>query len=367
MRISSCLSVLLFTASACIPAGAQSVISARAGVVHFSEGSVLLDGQPIEHQPGKFESLKNGSELCTQDGRAEVLLAPDVFLRLSENSGIRMISNDLTASRVELLKGSALLEASKSPAPSQAHVRLAFKEYNVTLAGTGSVRLDADPPRATVEKGEAEISASDRKTAVKGGESMDLIGNPTLARTVTTPAGALEDWAKKRDNAIETDNQSADKVTDDLDVAGDWEDQNLAGDPGNGVGPSIGSVPYTGLPSVPSTLGNGLGTTVPSPLAINPVTPLYQYGYSALGYPYVYPYAVGYTPLIIRGGYIPLYLRSTLPAGVGSRLPSWRTHVPTSSIGTSVLGSRPSIVTSHPVVTPHVAGPMGIHVGVGRR
>ncbi|HEU0124317.1 MAG TPA: hypothetical protein VFQ91_27555, partial [Bryobacteraceae bacterium] len=69
----------------------QSVISAKAGVVHYTEGDVAIlaggKSTPVEtHTGGKFTEMKDGQELTTTEGRAEVLLNPGVFLRLGENS-----------------------------------------------------------------------------------------------------------------------------------------------------------------------------------------------------------------------------------------------------------------------------------------
>src|SRR5581483_12433636 len=85
-----------------LPLLAQSVISAHSGLVHFFDGSVFLDDQRLEQKTGKFDQINNGSELRTQDGRAEVLLTPGTFLRLGANSSIRMLSNKLEDTRVEL-------------------------------------------------------------------------------------------------------------------------------------------------------------------------------------------------------------------------------------------------------------------------
>ena len=93
-----------------LPALAQSVISAHSGLIHFSDGSVFLDDQRVEQKTGKFGQMNNGSELRTQDGRAEVLLTPGTFLRVGANSAIRMLSNKLEDTRVELLSGSAVLD-----------------------------------------------------------------------------------------------------------------------------------------------------------------------------------------------------------------------------------------------------------------
>src|SRR5579863_2094018 len=90
-----------------LPCDGQSVISTRSGVVHFFEGAVYLGGELLEPHLGKFPCMAQGSELRTVQGRAEVLLTPGVFLRIGENSAIRLVANNLSDTRVELLAGSA--------------------------------------------------------------------------------------------------------------------------------------------------------------------------------------------------------------------------------------------------------------------
>src|SRR5215469_15643424 len=86
---------------------AQSVISARSGVIHFFEGTVYLGDQRLERQIGRFPMLPDGGELRTEQGRAEVLLTPGVFLRMADNSAVRLLTSDLEDTHVELIGGSA--------------------------------------------------------------------------------------------------------------------------------------------------------------------------------------------------------------------------------------------------------------------
>src|SRR4051812_25231015 len=95
---------------------AQQVISARSGLIHYVEGAVQLDGQPVEVKIASFKEMKDNSELTTTDGRAEILLSPGAFLRLGENSAVRMVSGKLTDSRLEFLSGEAVIEAESSAA-----------------------------------------------------------------------------------------------------------------------------------------------------------------------------------------------------------------------------------------------------------
>ena len=94
-----------------VPANGQSVISTRSGIVHFFEGTVYLGDQPLQSHLGKFSSVPEGGELRTAEGRAEVLLTPEVFLRIGERSAIRMVANELSDTRVALLAGSAVVDS----------------------------------------------------------------------------------------------------------------------------------------------------------------------------------------------------------------------------------------------------------------
>ena len=72
----------------CLPSFCQEVVSARSGVVHFLEGAVSLDDQPLDRKADAFATMKEGSTLRTGKGRAELLLTPNVFLRLDENTAV---------------------------------------------------------------------------------------------------------------------------------------------------------------------------------------------------------------------------------------------------------------------------------------
>ncbi len=93
-----------------LPAGAQSVISTHSGVIHFFEGAVYLGDQPLEAHLGRYPSVPLGGQLSTAAGRAEVLLTPGTFLRLGDQSSIRMLKNDLADTQVELQAGSAIVD-----------------------------------------------------------------------------------------------------------------------------------------------------------------------------------------------------------------------------------------------------------------
>src|SRR4029450_7178968 len=120
-----------------LPAYAQSVISAHSGLIHYVEGRVLLDGKPVEVKVTALPGIKEGKEFRTEDGRAEVLLNPGVFLRMGENSALRMVSNKLSDTRVEFLSGSMIIESNGDLAQKEDNVTVLYKGASVQLRKRG--------------------------------------------------------------------------------------------------------------------------------------------------------------------------------------------------------------------------------------
>src|ERR1019366_10687053 len=82
-RYVSGTALIAVTAALC---SAQSITSARSGTVHYFEGDVSIEGQPLQPKPARFPEVKEKEVLRTGQGRAELLLTPGVFLRVGENS-----------------------------------------------------------------------------------------------------------------------------------------------------------------------------------------------------------------------------------------------------------------------------------------
>ena len=122
---------------------AQSVISAKSGLIHYVEGRVLLADQPVESHLGTFPDIKENAQLRTEEGRAEVLLTPGVVLRVGESSAIRMVTNRLIDTRVEFLSGSALVEAADLPKDNG--VTIVYNDYAVRIVKKGLYRFDSEP------------------------------------------------------------------------------------------------------------------------------------------------------------------------------------------------------------------------------
>lgn len=282
-------------------ASAQSVISARSGLVNFFEGVVFLDGQPLTPKSGTFPRLREGSTLVTESGRAEVLLTPDTYLRIGEDSGIRMISGDIDDTQVELLSGSSILDSSK--APDGAFVKIVFKDATIRILKPGNYRMDAETAQLRVYTGEAEVSRSNGDAVkIEASQLMPLDGAPVVKRFTQGSDGLLDIWSEERGSLISSNMANSQSISDPLLDTG---------------------------PAVPADLASLIGympmTTMP-PLGLNPYGYSYLYpnysGFSpypslvvAMAYPAVRTASYLYTP---RYGYSSIYsTRPTYPAGLG--------------------------------------------------
>jgi len=171
------------TASAAVAisvASAQTVISAKSGLIHYVEGRAYLGDQQIESKFGEFPDLKENAQLRTEEGRAEVLLTPGVFLRVGDNTAIRMVTNRLIDTRVEFLSGSALVEADELLKDNG--VTIVYKDYAIQLEKKGMYRFDSDPPAVRVYDGQAMVLFNGKSEEIKTNHMLEMNGELKIAR-----------------------------------------------------------------------------------------------------------------------------------------------------------------------------------------
>ncbi len=188
-------------------ATAQQAISARSGMIHYVQGRALLDGKAVEPKFGTFPQMNESSLLRTEQGRAEVLLTPGVFLRLGESSTVRMISNRLSDTRLELLEGSALIECAELLRGNA--IMLVFKDAKIWLRQDGLYRLSAEPAELRVYDGEAGVEQSGQPLTVKKGRVLALDGTLALAKFDTKTGDTLFRWARQRSEYLAMANVSS--------------------------------------------------------------------------------------------------------------------------------------------------------------
>ena len=323
----------LFLTALAVAANGQAVVSTRSGVVHYFEGSVYLNDQPLAPHLGKFASMASGDQLRTGQGRAEVLLTPGVFLRIDQNSTIRMVSNSFEDTRVELLNGSATIEA---PAPQAGTaVTMGCQDWQIHFLDQGSYRVDFSPARLWVADGQAEVAdpASGTPVTVANGQDLPLASALVAEQTTSMPNDSLANWSRGRQDSISADNQIAANIQDPATIA---DQDPLAAVAADGYATNG----FTQFPLI------GLAP----PITANP----YPYGAAYGGvYNPLYPYQPGFYSLYLPGyTYMPLFL--ALPTRV----------VPNGL--RSLSTSRPGVPTVMPlsgINSPRVGAPIGNSIG----
>jgi hypothetical protein len=163
------------TSLVAVRASAQSVSATKAAFVHV-EGSVYLDDkrvQPLVELP----TIAENSLIRTEGGRAEVLLAPGVTLRLAENSSIRMIADRANGTQIEVLSGQAAVLTGAG------ETRLTVVcEDTVTLSRSGAYQFDnrhfedigENFCLFKVHSGAGEVQLATLKARLTTGHMMDL-------------------------------------------------------------------------------------------------------------------------------------------------------------------------------------------------
>jgi len=137
------------------------------GTVNYIEGAVYLNGSQLTTKDLGNVTVEPGQEISTENGKAELLLTPGVFLRLDENSMVKMVSPDLALTQVQLEKGRAGIEVDEIH--DENNLQVIDAGVTTRLNKRGYYEFDANQPTAMVFKGEAHVQVGGNKwEKVKG-------------------------------------------------------------------------------------------------------------------------------------------------------------------------------------------------------
>jgi hypothetical protein len=283
------LAILLVGASS---AWAQQVISAHSGVIHFVEGQVTLDGQPIAPKFAEFPDVKNGQTLAAEDGRAEVLLTPGVILRIAENSSFQMVSNSRSDTRLSVLSGSAIVEVGELLQSNA--ITILYNDAHIELTKKGLYRIDSDPGQLRVYDGEARVTAGGQTLLARKGREVLLGAVLDMNGFDVKDTDAFMRWASRRSEYLAQANVSSAR--------------------------SASNLGYSGS-GFSSGYGYGSGMAGAGGWAYNPWYGMFTYMpygnnmyYSPFGYPFYSPSNVGYfVPSGFTGSAFPISSSSMSP------------------------------------------------------
>ena len=206
-RISSVAISMAMTAAVC---SAQSVTSAHSGTLHYFEGDVSIDGTQVQSKVGRFSEIKEQGVLRTAQGRAEVLLTPGMFLRVGENTSIKLLDNRLVSTRVELLSGTAMVE-SDDPQLSikDSPVTMIYKDYQIQMLKHGVIEISSDPGTLKVFKGEALVNTADLRATVKEGRQMPFSAALLTEKFDAKVGDDLYLWTRDRSQSLSAASMSS--------------------------------------------------------------------------------------------------------------------------------------------------------------
>jgi hypothetical protein len=289
------------------------------------EGKVLVDNQEVQQSVTHFPEVKENSVLRTGEGRVELMLPPGFMLRMGENGSLKMLANRLIDTRVELQKGSAVVEVDQTN--QDYNVTLALKGGMVTLSKLGVYRFDCEPARLKVFHGSASVQLGGESVLVATGKMVSLEGgSATVEKFDVEATDALDNWSRRRAEAMALANVSGAKYS-----------VNNSASPRTSTwsyNPYFDM--YTYIPWYGSNCNPFYGICYYSPMAA------YQNFFR-------YPWAVRNTaPTVSGGGGLPSYARtpvnSTTTTGTASSIPSARAA--TASAPAMSSGSRSSAAGS---------------------
>jgi len=185
----------------CLAAPGQNrekfLISAKAGGVNAISGRVDVrtttgaDWQLLN----VTDDLRAGDFVRTgRDGLVEMLLNPGSYLRMAENSEFQLTNNSLDALEINLVRGTAIIEATGGD-DTELAINITTPHARMVIVRRGLYRVNVVPGDNTeliVRKG--RVLLADSHTKIKS-------GNKVIFSSNTFSVAKLRDVDKKKDNA----------------------------------------------------------------------------------------------------------------------------------------------------------------------
>jgi hypothetical protein len=157
------------------PSCAQGQHPARPDSINYVEGEASIGAQALRSDSPGSVALEKDQILTTKAGKVEILLTPGVFLRVADNSSVKIVSPDLADTEVLLEKGRADVEV--LDILKENNIRINENDASTKLLNMGLYDFDADHAQVRVFKGRAEVYA--------GGQEITLMGEQELTLNTT--------------------------------------------------------------------------------------------------------------------------------------------------------------------------------------
>ena len=155
-----------------------SANSALPGTLNYVEGQASMGTQALDAKSVGSVELRPGQSLTTEKGKAEVLLTPGVFLRVGNNSSVKMISPSITDTEVGVEKGHAMIEVAEIHPEND--ILITEDGARTRLLKTGLYDFDLNQDELRVFDGKAFVENGGKPLTVKGGREVSFGSNGRL-------------------------------------------------------------------------------------------------------------------------------------------------------------------------------------------
>ena len=144
--------------------------SAVPGTVNYIEGKAYVDDQPLD-QNGKT-TVQVGESLNTEAGKVEILLTPGVFLRVGDNSSVKMVASGLENTELRVVKGHAIIEVDQIY--PQNNLRVDEGDSSARILKPGLYGFNLDQNQMRVFDGEADVDVGTRQIKLKADHELSV-------------------------------------------------------------------------------------------------------------------------------------------------------------------------------------------------
>lgn len=162
-----------------VPAWANASSNpAQPGTLNYVEGKVSIGSEDLSSKSIGSAELQPGQSLTTGTGKAEILLTPGVFLRVGNNSSVKMISPSLTDTEIALNQGHAMIEVAEIHPEND--ILVDVNGMKVRLLKTGLYDFNLNQDQFRIFDGKAFVEKPGKHVTVKGGRELAVAADQPL-------------------------------------------------------------------------------------------------------------------------------------------------------------------------------------------
>jgi hypothetical protein len=180
------------------------------GTVNYIEGQVAIGTHALNENSVGSAKLTAGQTLSTDNGRAEILLTPGIFLRIDNRSSLQMASPGLADTIMTLNQGRALVEVTEIRPEN--NVRISENGASTQVLKPGLYDFDANRGLVRVFDGKAVVQITGRQIELNGGHQLNLTAGGKLKSQKFDKASSTDDfyrWASLRSSYLAEANVDA--------------------------------------------------------------------------------------------------------------------------------------------------------------